>query len=146
MPPNAHEYCLMASGGFSISMKPDTGLAPEYILGLLNSKLLFWRLRSISNKFRGGWITCTKQYVGTLPIRVPDLAVHDRLRRHDRIVSLVRRMLDLRKRLISANTAHERTLLERQNAATDRQIDRLVYELYELTDAEIAVVEEAAAE
>jgi len=27
--------------------------------------------------------------------------------------------------------------------ATDRQIDRLVYELYDLTDEEIAIVEEA---
>ena len=29
--------------------------------------------------------------------------------------------------------------------ATDRQIDALVYELYELTDDEIAIVEEATA-
>ena len=31
----------------------------------------------------------------------------------------------------------------RQIAATDRQIDRLVYELYELTEEEIALVEGA---
>ena len=44
---------------------------PLYVLGLVNSKLLFWYLRHISNRFRGGWITCTKQYFGQLPIRVP---------------------------------------------------------------------------
>jgi len=33
--------------------------------------------------------------------------------------------------------------LERQIAATDRQIDRLVYELYGLTDEEIQIVESA---
>ena len=32
-----------------------------------------------------------------------------------------------------------------QIEATDRQIDRLVYELYELTGKEIAIVEEATA-
>jgi len=33
--------------------------------------------------------------------------------------------------------------VQRQTAATDNQIDRLVYELYGLTDEEIRIVEEA---
>ena len=37
----------------------------------------------------------------------------------------------------------EKTAIQRQIDATDRQIDRLVYQLYELTDDEIRVVEEA---
>ena len=40
-------------------------------------------------------------------------------------------------------TAHDKTPLERQIAATDRQIDRLVYELYGLSEEEIRIVEEA---
>ena len=32
---------------------------------------------------------------------------------------------------------------QREIEATDREIDRLVYELYELSDKEIAIVEEA---
>jgi hypothetical protein len=39
----------------------------------------------------------------------------------------------------------QRTVIERQIEATDRGIDRLVYELYGLTDDEITVVEEATA-
>jgi len=35
----------------------------------------------------------------------------------------------------------EKTALERQIAATDAQIDRLVYEIYRLTEDEIKVVE-----
>ena len=35
---------------------------------------------------------------------------------------------------------HEQTALERQIAAKDRQIDALVYELYGLTEEEIAIV------
>ena len=37
-----------------------------------------------------------------------------------------------------------RPYLESQIAATDRQIDQLVYELYGLSDAEIRIVEEGA--
>ena len=38
---------------------------------------------------------------------------------------------------------HEKSLIHRQIDATDKQIDRLVYELYGLTDEEIRIVEEA---
>jgi len=61
--------------------------------------------------------------------------------RHDKMVSLVERMLDLHKRVAAAKTDHERTLLERQISATDREIDRFVYELYGLTEEEIRIVE-----
>ena len=37
----------------------------------------------------------------------------------------------------------ERTVIGHQNSATDRQIDRLVYDLYGLTEDEIRIVEEA---
>ena len=42
----------------------------------------------------------------------------------------------------TAGTLHEKTAIQRQIDATDNQIDRLVYELYDLTDEEIKIVEE----
>ena len=55
------------------------------------------------------------------------------------------RLLEPQKHRITASaakTADEKTILERQIDATERQIDRLVYELYGLTDEEIKIVEE----
>jgi hypothetical protein len=66
-PQNA--YMLMASGGFSISIRPNSKLDFFYVLSLINTKLLFFYLRSLSNVFRGGYVTCTKQYFRQLPIR-----------------------------------------------------------------------------
>jgi len=57
------------------------------------------------------------------------------------MVSLVERMLDLHQRVAAEHLPHAKTLLQRQIEATDRQIDALVYELYGLTEAEVAVVE-----
>ena len=45
--------------------------------------------------------------------------------------------------LLKSTTEHDRTALERQIAATDGEIDQLVYQLYGLTDAEIKIVEKA---
>jgi len=64
--------------------------------------------------------------------------------RHDRLVELVQTMLDLHKQLSSAGPEHERTLLARRIEATDRQIDRQVYELYGLTEEEFRIVEGGA--
>ncbi len=59
--------------------------------------------------------------------------------RHDRMVSLVERMLDLHKR--TPRTPQEQEMVKREIESTDRQIDALVYELYGLTDEEIRIVE-----
>ena len=61
--------------------------------------------------------------------------------RHDRMVTLVTQMLDLNKKLQDARLEQERTMLSRQIEATDAAIDKLVYELYGLTEEEIAIVE-----
>ena len=50
-------------------------------------------------------------------------------------------MLELHKKLPVARTPDEKTRIERDVAATDKAIDNLVYELYGLTDEEIAIVE-----
>ncbi len=51
-------------------------------------------------------------------------------------------MLKLHKNLQAAKTNHEKSLIQRQIDATDKQIDQLVYELYDLTEEEIRIVEE----
>ena len=56
-------------------------------------------------------------------------------------MQLVERMLALHKVLAAAHTPYDKTFVERRIRETDRQIDRLVYDLYSLTDEEIAVVE-----
>ena len=43
----------------------------------------------------------------------------------------------------TAKTPVDKTAFQRQIDATDRRIDRLVYEFYGLTDDEIRIVEEA---
>jgi hypothetical protein len=145
--PSEHRgFCPVASAGFTISIHEPHAWNPGYVLGLLNSRLLFWMLKHISNVFRGGWITCTKQYVGRLPIRILNRSNSQEGKRHDRIIELVQGMLALRTRLADVQTDHARIVLNRRIETTDRQIDELIYELYGLTDDEVRVVEEATAE
>lgn len=61
--------------------------------------------------------------------------------RHDRMVGLVEGMLEMHKDLAETKTEHEREVIQRQIDATDKEIDKLVYELYGLTEEEIGIVE-----
>jgi hypothetical protein len=64
---------------------------------------------------------------------------------HDEMVRLVERMLALRKSLRAAKTEADRAVFQRQIDATDREIDKLVYRLYGLSDEEVRIVEGEAA-
>ncbi|MEN6443073.1 MAG: hypothetical protein ABFC71_04895 [Methanoregula sp.] len=59
------------------------------------------------------------------------------------MVSLVTQILDLNKKVQDARLEQEKTQWSRQIVATDAAIDKLVYELYGLTEEEIVVVEES---
>ena len=135
------KFCLMASGGFSVSLGLGSGVHPYYVLGLVNSRLLFWNLRQISNKFRGGWITCTKQYFGTLPVFVVDPGSTGAESTRDQVILLVEHAVGLKAKLDGAGTSHGKGLLEQELAATERRLDGVVYALYGLSDSQIELVE-----
>jgi type I restriction-modification system DNA methylase subunit len=116
----------------------------QFLLGYLNSKLLEWFLHQYSTTMRGGYYSYESRFIKNLPIRTIDFNNKKDVERHDMVVRLVERMLELNKRLQEAKTPDDKELLSRQIEATDRQIDALVYELYELTPEEIAIVEESA--
>ncbi len=100
-------------------------------------------LKSYSSRFRGGYYAYNRQYIEQLPIRTIDFSDSEDVALHERMVELVEWMLALHERLAEARIERERTVIGYQIAATDKQIDRLVYELYALTEEEIKVVEEA---
>jgi len=57
---------------------------------------------------------------------------------------MVEKIMKFYQQLPNAKTPQEKTLTQRQIEATDRQIDKLVYKLYDLTDEEIEIVEAAS--
>ena len=126
-------------GGYGITLLQDIDLSYFYLLGLLNSKLLSVFLKTISTPYQHGYIALNRQYIEQLPIRTINFSNPAEKAAHDKMVSLVERMLELHKR--SARTPQEKEMLAREIEATDAQIDRLVYELYGLTEEEIRIVE-----
>jgi adenine-specific DNA-methyltransferase len=97
------------------------------LLGFLNSQLF-------------NWIFSTRFYdyeIKPVYLRTAPLANSN----DPTLIGLVKHMLTLHQHKAAATTQAEQDLYQRQIEATDREIDALVYELYELTADEIAVVE-----
>ncbi|MBU0717119.1 MAG: N-6 DNA methylase [Planctomycetes bacterium] len=130
---------------YNIYFTKPIALNLRFILGLLGSNLLgwYWELKFYDQKRT--FPKVKKQPLLSLPITGTDLSQEENKARHDRMVELVERMLALHQQLAEAKTPTDKTAIQRQIDATDRQIDQLVYELYDLTDAEIRIVEEATA-
>ncbi len=60
---------------------------------------------------------------------------------HDKLVTLVDRMLELNKKKHALPASSERERIEREITVTDEKIDDLVYELYGITEEERKVIE-----
>lgn len=126
--------------GYGILLK-DPKYSYYYILGLLNSRLLFWFYKKICTPMRGGYSHYMTQYIEQIPIIALDCSNSEDLARHDKLITLVEMMLALNKRLPDTRTEQEQTIIKRQIAVTDKEIDNLVYDLYQLTDEERKIVE-----
>jgi predicted type IV restriction endonuclease len=125
-------FCLQSTN----VINPRSSDCPEdmrYLLGVLNSTAVntFFR-RSFSGNNH-----IPSNQLARIPVPKADKAAHDQM------VGLVERMLDLHKKLAAAKSPDEKTRLDREIKSTDAEIDRLVYELYGLTEEEIGIVEGA---
>jgi hypothetical protein len=128
--------------GYGIILNTNNSdLSLPYILGLLNSKLLFKFLLSIGTFLRGGYVRFWTQYLDKIPIYIPQSESDYACR--DKIIGLVHQMLTLHQELQQEKISPSRKMLQNQISAMEKQIDQLVYQLYGITEPqEIAIIEE----
>jgi type I restriction-modification system DNA methylase subunit len=125
---------------FNLLAKP--GWCLEYLLAIINSRLLtFYHRKRFLDEFKMRFQKILIKDCRRFPIHIVNLSDPAAKSRHDRMVQLVDRMLALHPQLAAAKTPHAKESLQRQIDATDGEIDKLVYELYGLTEDEIRVVE-----
>ncbi len=113
----------------------------KYLLGILNSSVTFFLFTAILPKLRGDFYEPSYVYLKKFPIRTINFSIPTEKKLHNEMVNLVTKMLELNKKLADSQIPQTRNMLQRQIKAIDQQIDQLVYKLYNLTDAEIKIVE-----
>jgi type I restriction-modification system DNA methylase subunit len=112
-------------------------VSDKNLTAILNSKLLTFFYAKSFSVYRGGYMRFFSQYLLKLPIALPS---SDNI---DRLQDIVIQMFESQKQMKSVKTDSDRKILQQKIDAIDKQIDRLVYELYGLTEDEIKIVEGA---
>jgi len=104
-----------------------TGENLKFILGILNSKISNWYMHNISYTLSEGAQRWIKQYVEQLPI--PPLTSQNQ--------PIANQIIALVDQILSAKNQNP----EVDTSELEREIDKLVYKLYGLTEEEIKLIE-----
>jgi type I restriction-modification system DNA methylase subunit len=130
----------------AFNLLPRRGCDPEYLLGILNSKLMtYYHRKRYLDEFKMRFQKILIRDCRRLPIREIDEEDKSEVKLRKDLVGAVRQVMSLHGELERARTTQERTVIGRHLASVDREIDRLVYRLYGLDGSEIEVVENAFA-
>jgi adenine-specific DNA-methyltransferase len=106
----------------NIIVKNDSPVKTKFILALLNSRLINWFYTMQFTNESSLTVNLSKTYLSQIPIALPT--------NENDIISLVDEILLIKKENNLANTQ-----------ALENKLDQLIYQLYDLTAEEIAIIE-----
>ncbi|MDR3109604.1 MAG: Eco57I restriction-modification methylase domain-containing protein, partial [Planctomycetaceae bacterium] len=114
----------------------------KFVLGLLNSRLMtFFLKKQFTMRKEEIFPEIVSYQLKTLPIPNLDISKKSDKSTHDKLITMVDNMLELKRREKNEQNQHTKTMIARQITALDKDIDKFVYALYDLTKDEISVVE-----
>lgn len=111
-----------------------------YILGILNSKFITWFYRTIQPRKGRLFAELKINVLKQLPIRSIDFSNKSEKAMHDKLVRLARQMLENQEYFHNSNSESDKKLYKNIIDRLDKEIDSLVYKLYDLTDDEIEII------
>jgi hypothetical protein len=111
-------------------------------IGIINSELMNWYYHTLNPEVGEALAEVKKTNIARLPAFIEALSNDKRIKRiTSKISEAVKSIIIQYQEALQANSIHDKILIKRQIDATDRYINQLVYELYELTPEEIKIVE-----
>jgi hypothetical protein len=138
-------FFLDRSGIYLANTAYCLGIDDPYLLGILNSRLFWFAISNISIPFgiRAGQYRyrLIYQYMEKVPIHVIDYSNPVEVALHDRLADLANQMQKMYEQLHEVKTPHEKVSIQRRIDASDKEIDHMVYQLYELTREEIKIID-----
>ena len=129
------EELYNTQNAFTLLSKGELEL--EILLGIINSKLIsFYHKKRFLEEFKMRFQKILIKDCKKFPIKDSQ-----NIKLKAELVEKVKSILKTKKIFQTTKTPQERSALQRQIDATDKQIDQLVYQLYGLTEEEVKIVE-----
>ena len=101
---------------------PKEGISFYSLLGFLNSKFTEWYIAQTSTQMRGGWFSFESRFIKNIPIKDNK--------------QLLAEIEDTAKRILEINKPDSE-----ESISLRTKIDNLIYNLFELSTAEIKIIE-----
>jgi len=134
------EELYNTQNAFNLLQKNDYKL--EYIIAVLNSRLMtFYHKKRFLDEFKMRFQKILIKDCRVFPIKKINFSNKDDVALYDKLISLVVQMLQNKKNISVLKSDNDVKIQQQKIDAIDKQIDRLVYELYGLTEDEIRIVE-----
>ena len=124
-----------------ITKTAQNSVRATFLAGILGSRLIAYFIRSYYDEATQAFPQIKVAQLKALPIPKLNLSRSVDKGRHDQMVRMVDKMLLLHRQLAAAKSAAHKAIMQRQIEATDCQIDQLVYQLYGMTNEEVALIE-----
>jgi len=126
---------------YNLHLRSDCALDLKYLLGLLNSRLLNVYIHSQVTAYKKVFPQINMTHIRELPVRRIVFDDPAQVAQHDAVVAHVEELLRLYARRAELPQTDERAAVQAAIEAEEAALDALVYELYGLTEEEIALVE-----
>ncbi|GAB2564464.1 type IIG restriction enzyme/methyltransferase [Spirosoma aerophilum] len=114
------------SGGYGIV--PNDNISPYFLLAILNSKTAFWYITKTSTQMRGGWYSFESRYIKSVPIPCT---------KEDNS-ALIQKVIEL--------TSKRQIVPVVDTTELEAEIEKIVYNLYGLSEEEITYIENVVSE
>ena len=138
---NVASYTLDEASHFSNDKTTIIPVNDLYLLGLLNSKLLDYYIKSIASTKQGGYYEYKPMYLSKIPIKMINESDKAEKQMQGEIIRIVEHIITLHTELSVCKLADRVDQIKSQINHFEIKINELVYRLYGLTEEEISILE-----
>lgn len=124
-----------AAGGYGLVLK--NGWDYHFVLGLLNSSLLDWFIKTQGTQMESGFFSFEARFIRSAPIFTPKNP-------NEEVIKCVKNLIDLNEKIKNLETDSEKALYLRQINSFYSRLNKEVFNLYKISPEEIRIIEAAA--
>jgi adenine-specific DNA-methyltransferase len=126
----------------SIILKKDFEfLTLKYLAALLSSKIFWFFVSNTSTALRGNAYRLTPDYIKPFPIRIIDKEDENEIQHQTEIIRLIDLILQLNEEKDKTKLQSKILQIDEKIEYCENRINQIVYQLYDLTEEEILIVE-----
>ena len=136
---NKDEYILLNTVN---QLENISNLDTKFILAILNSKLISWYVYIFIFGLAIRTMHFDNPVTSRIPMPVIDLSNSSHKEVHDKIVVLVDNIIELNKKVNTEKNPNSLNMINRQILACEKQLDNLIFSIYNLNDEEKKIINE----